>query len=477
MKRELKEIRLLPPLAISRLGNSPEPVNNYDVEVDPKDPLGFRKITSANAKTVIVDTASGEVADICEGLEVTFKDKQGRVRPVAPFIELWGRFGDEDDWSHLTRDDIDIDQLHWRVRLGNVKLFRRTGDVKDRILADSEWFNDHAYHEMLGKCENFLPRKVLPLGHVQFLKPTDQFPHIRFRYTPAEGKVYGSNWFVKKADGSYQPANSADDPTDSGSYLQHDLNIADVLYNSGPDGGKWAGYTESTGSALTIPAQIYAGQSGANGWVSSGYLDDECDGVIEVELRGKQKLSAFSRIGAGPPAYAPDSFPIRTVFDELEQALLGWQINDGDYTDEELQHESEEIIRRAFETVRLMNTTVMNGNQVGPQPDIASTMVRQDRGDTERAFEPIMAETIVDNLAVRALHQNIYASLSSGAPPWFISVIRKFDEIGDLSTEGRRKMPAMMRNADGRYLTLTRRQREKIRLAANRLTSTTEKKR
>lgn len=475
MKRELKEIRLLPPLAISRLGNSPEPVNNYDVNVDPNDPLGFRKITPAT--TILVDAASGEISDICEGLEVTFKDEQGRVRPVAPFIELWGRFGDGDEWAHLTRDDIDLDQLHWRVRLGNVKVFRRTGDVKDRVLADSEWFTDHAYREMLGHCENFLQGKVLPLGHVQFLNPTEQFPHIRLRYTPAEGKVYGSDWFVKKADGKYQNVDANNQEDKDGNYLEHDLNIADVIYNSGPGGGKWQGYTESTGPALTIPGSIYAGESGKDGWVSRGYLDDECDGIIEVELRGKQKLSAFSRIGAGPPAYAPDSFPIRTVYDELEQALLGWQIADGDYTDEELQRETEEIIRRAFETIRLMNTAAMNGNQFGPKPDIASTMVRQDRGDTERAFEPIMAETIVDNLAVRALHQNIFASLSSGAPPWFISVIRKFDEIGDLSTEGRRKMPAMMRNADGRYLTLTRRQREKIRMASKRLTSTTEKER
>jgi len=66
--------------------------------------------------------------------------------------------------------------------------------------------------------------------------------------------------------------------------------------------------------------------------------------------------------------------------------------------------------------------------------------------------------------------------VSSGAPPWFVSVLRRFDEIGDLTTEGRRKMPAMMRNADGRYLTLTRRQREKIRLASRRLTSPSESK-
>ena len=34
MKRAYQEIRLLPPLAVSRLGDLPEPVNNYELEVD-----------------------------------------------------------------------------------------------------------------------------------------------------------------------------------------------------------------------------------------------------------------------------------------------------------------------------------------------------------------------------------------------------------------------------------------------------------
>ena len=51
MKRAFQEIRLLPPLAVSRLGDSPEPVNNYELEVDPNDPLGFRKIKSAPSQT------------------------------------------------------------------------------------------------------------------------------------------------------------------------------------------------------------------------------------------------------------------------------------------------------------------------------------------------------------------------------------------------------------------------------------------
>jgi hypothetical protein len=103
-------------------------------------------------------------------------------------------------------------------------------------------------------------------------------------------------------------------------------------------------------------------------------------------------------------------------------------------------------------------------------------MSRQDKNDAERVYEPIMAPTIVDNLAVRTLHQNVFTALRSGAPPWFTSVLRRFDEIGDLTDLGRRKMPGMMRNADGRYLTLTRRQYAKIRQAARRLTSPGEGK-
>jgi len=79
-----------------------------------------------------------------------------------------------------------------------------------------------------------------------------------------------------------------------------------------------------------------------------------------------------------------------------------------------------------------------------------------------------MAPTIVDNLAVVALHQGIFAALRSGSCPWFVDVLRLPEEIGDLTDKGRRKMPAMMRGADGRYLALTRRQIDLIRKAAEK---------
>ena len=77
-----------------------------------------------------------------------------------------------------------------------------------------------------------------------------------------------------------------------------------------------------------------------------------------------------------------------------------------------------------------------------------------------------MARSLVDTAALEQLHQSLLVALRSGAAPWFADVLRDYDEVGDLSDRGRRKMPAMMRGADGRHLALTRRQVATIRALA-----------
>jgi hypothetical protein len=114
-----------------------------------------------------------------------------------------------------------------------------------------------------------------------------------------------------------------------------------------------------------------------------------------------------------------------------------------------------------------MNTTVMNGNAVGGRIAVASTMPSQDSNDTRRLFAPIMGPGIVDNRSVLALHQAVFTALRAGTAAWFADALRKPEEIGDLSDAGRRKMPAMMRGADSRYLTLTRRQIDTVRKVAD----------
>jgi hypothetical protein len=435
------EIRILPPLAIARLGSSSEPLENYDLVVE--DPLGHRTIRPC--ETLRVDRATGEIAQAYTPREIRFRDGD-RIRPVAPFLEVFARTS-ADVLEPLTQDllkaeGLGPEHLRWTVTLGNIKAFRRTDDVDDKILATAS-FSDHAPHPLEGECANFLPGKRLPLGSVQYMKPTPAFPEIRLRYTPAAGLVYGAKPERITGDGPKR------DPVVEGRIVYDDSK------------GGWARYADNGLPTETSPGGIYAGFGG----VSWGYLDDACDGIVSAELTvGGKALRAYARIGAGPPSFAPDGLPIRTVSDELEQAMLGPDVAAADVSAAEV----EEIVRRAFETVRLLNTAVRNGNPVDGRLATASMMPAQDANDYHRMFGPIMAPTLVDNLSVVALHQTLLAALKSGTPAWFADVLRKPDEIGDLSDKGRRKMPAMMRGADARYLTLTRRQIDMIRKSVAR---------
>jgi hypothetical protein len=56
---EIKELRILPPLAIARFGSSPEPLENYTLEPNSSDRFGYRKIQPA--PTLVVDSQSGDI--------------------------------------------------------------------------------------------------------------------------------------------------------------------------------------------------------------------------------------------------------------------------------------------------------------------------------------------------------------------------------------------------------------------------------
>jgi len=448
------EIRILPPLAIARLGSSDKPLENYELVLE--DPLGHRQIRAA--ETLRVDASTGEISEAYHpDTPIKFRDGP-RIRPVAPYLEVFERT-DSDTLVPLTTDllaaeGLKPDDVKWTVTVGNIKAFRRTGIEQDKIYASST-FSDHDPHPLEGHCDNFLPGKVLPLGSARYIKPNVAFPEIRLRYTPAGGLVYGAADRRIKGMGVNGPIFEPDEVVKGR-----------IIYDTAKPTATWLGWKDPGKPTDTNPGQIYAGyQNDKNDHVSWGYLDDECDGIVAAELEvGGVKLRAFARIGAGPPAFAPDTLPIRTVADELEQALFGPAVRPDDVSAEQV----EDIVRRAYETVRLLNTAVLNGNPVDGRLGIESMMSLQDSNDFHRMFAPIMATSLVDNLSVVALHQTILTALKSGTPPWFADVLRLPEEVGDLSDKGRRKMPAMMRGADARYLTLTRRQIDMIRSSVAR---------
>lgn len=460
------ELRILPPIAIGRLGESNIPMAAYDLELSEEKPLDYRKIIPKT--TLSVDPITGEIK-AHNPTNIKFKDvsslanRNGKIHPVSPFLEVFAITDQKPDElvplteELLVQSGLSLQDISWDVAVANIKIFRRTNDENDKMSAIIKNINSHELKPLLADCNNFLPDKKLPLGSIQYIKPTKEFPELRLRYTPAGGKVYGSSLNRKTGPGEkdIQP-----DPT----FKSEDQILYDI------NKGKWRGYKEGSNPNIlyTVPAQIFAGYSYTDEqqetWqVSWGYIDDECDGFVTVKLKvsNRKTLTAKAHISAGPPSFAPDTLPIRVVSDELEQIILSTDI-EGEVSIEE----AEEIIRRAFETIRLMNTTIMNGNSYEGKQNVASTMVRQNTNDFGRFFEPIMATSLVDNLALQILHERVFNGLSSGASPWFGDLLRKPTEIGDLSSQTLRKMPALMRGADGRSLTLTYRQINMIIKAA-----------
>jgi hypothetical protein len=455
---DILEIRLLPPFAIARVGSSPKPMDNYEVQPD-TEPTGYR--TLVPAETLYVKDK--QIVKAKTPKKVRFRDKADKIRPVCPFFEVWARFEEEGQLEPLTVNHLDDLRLTpqdvtWRVHVANWKAYRRTADENDKIEAIAEDFNDHTKQKLNGLCNNFKRRKSIPFGSVQYLQPNDKFPEIRLRFTPGPGKVYGPR--------------------------KRDKNVVDDVYNAKK--GTWARYVEkdSNDPYKTTPGQIYAGEDETAAYLSRGYLDDACDGIVEVSLtvNGK-KLSSFARIATSAPYFAPDSYHVRRLADDIEQLVLGPEVDSRN--EQELKNAVVDIMRRARDTVRLMSTEVMNGNQgvggflTNNRLNMAMITAYGDDdgtmdGNYGREFAPIFKEDKVDSGWIRTRHESVLGGLLRSANADMVKrlldKLRSYDQVGDLTDKGRRKMPAMMKGSDSLLLALTRRQFKTVKAWQDALT-------
>ncbi len=471
----IKNLCILPAMAIARLGSATQPLDNYTIETDSKAPLGFRQIKRAD--TFIVDAQSGEITEKLPADELTPSFKSGnKVRPVAPFMEAFVTLDGEDKLVPLTMQLLAKYGLKvsWQVDVANFKVFRRTEDENDKVTGSLSNIEDHWQHRLKGFCNHFVrdangDRKYISWGTMQFIKPTAEFNEIRLRFTPAKGLVYGCT-----------PLPDSDNGTDKsgqqrmGGPAYSDINIPPqrMVYNS--EAGSWNGHVDKNPTTTTYGQGLYAAYNQTPFYnyydepqPARGYLDDTCDGIVTLNLidkTGRSLLSAKARFCSAPPIYAPDSEFIRTIEDEVEQVLLGPNF---DTTNGVPMEAAENIVRRAYETVRFMNLSVLNGDMIKGRVNPGDTMVANDCEDLSRPNETIMAQHSIDTLSIAGLHQQLYTSLRAGSAPWFYQLMRKPEEVGDLTDKGRRKMPAMMSGAEGRYLTLTYRQLDIIKQSGN----------
>ena len=466
----IREIRILPPLAIARLGSAPESVVNYTIDDNPDQPLEFRELIPQ--PTLVIDEEKGEISRSYVPTEVTFKDERQRIRPVAPFLEVFART-ETNQLVPLTLDvlrtaGLGPEAVSWKARVANRKAARRTGNERDVVTASTGWFSHHRLQRLEGHCPHFVSESAfIDFGHVRYIHPNPGFPQIRLRFTPAKGLIYGPN-NPPPPSPEYDPLLEADTP--------YEVPPERRLYDTKKGG--WCGFMVPAGIDNadpdyhgrfvneTMPPSLFASVPPAPPWlhgniaVSRGYLDDACDGIVEVKLKlaDGTELAASARVTAAPPMLVPDSLFLRNLADDLDQVIHGPAVPPNE-PEEVTRARALDIVRRAFETVRFLNIAVMNGNPVnGRDPLNFDTMPAEEAFDTERLMRPVVTEGAADTLAILRLHQHVFAALRGGAAPWFADVLRRPDEVADFTDHGRRKMPAMMCGADGNYLALTWRQ-------------------
>lgn len=468
----IKSLRILPPIVIARFGSSPSAMDNYDVNLplgaDGKSTSGYRKLVPA--ATVFVDESDGSVKGITVPPVIRFRDEQGRIRPIAPFLEVWVEIEGFDELvpltlDHLTALGLAASDVIWRARAGNFKVYRRTDDQRDRVTADTQVFSNHERHDLVGTSLNFKPGKSILFGHVRYLKPTSAHPEIRARFTPGAGLVFGPR--------------SGDPQVNDDVYAGA---TSDGIAFGGFPPGRWDRYYIGNPGArsTTAPGDIFQGieigsSTPANRTkLSSGYLDDTCDGILEVSITaGGKRHEAYARFAAGVPDFAPDSLPVRSIADDMEQIVLGTTVAPPANPVEaaQIKADVEDILRRGLDTVRQTNTMVHNGNE--PVADVMrfrNNMAGQQTG-YGRAFGPIfepvsLAEYFAAvNAHASRLDAAIQAPTLRDAFPGGMDRMRMPEEVGDLSVVMRHQMPAMMRGSDGLELVLTRRQLSKLALA------------
>jgi len=452
----IKQLRILPPFAIGRLGSASEPMDNYSFEVDanPDDPLGYRRL---KAEPTLIVNKNGEIGS--ERTPTTLEFKRGKkIRPVAPFLEVFA-VNEKDQLVPLTagllkKHGLTVKDISWQVSVSNRKVVRRTENPDDLVHAEIG-FSDHQSHTLKGECNNFIDGASIDFGSVRFIRPNEKFPEIRLRFTPAAGLIYGP-------DRIKLPPRAKELYPD---YYRIPKQRQIYKHDKG-----WYGFRDAKNE--TVPPSLYAIEPPAPSWlynnvaISRGYLDDACDGLVEVHLKVKDRtLSAMARICAAPPAMAPDSLFVRTLADDLEQVIYGPEIAPNEPPAVTVAR-AQDIVRRAYETVRFMNVAVMNGNDFKGRPALSlDSMPQEEAADTERAIRPVMPAGTVDTHAIMTLHQQAYAALRAGAAPWFLRLLRRPDEAADFTDRGRRKMPALMCGADNNYLALTWRQIDTIKKA------------
>jgi hypothetical protein len=359
----IEGIHFLPPLAIARLGPGASPLDCFNWQTD-KSLRGGNRTVIRPALTFEVMGDGSLRAFLPKA--ISFK-RDGLLRPVAPFFELWANF-DGGQAAPLTLELLDrlgasLENIEYTITVANRKAQRRTLSAACAYIASvSSLGNDHGRKPLLAFSphnadeEPLVTReRPIPLGHFQVIRPIEKqqmgadLSVLRVRFTPAKGQVYGPPTAVG-GPASPLPPGLALDPSTLGGRMHEIVPPENRILNAST---KWSRYVmDAEGEEDPEPSDSYDGANVGNN-CSWGVVDDTCDGIIEAQLviRGK-RLVATARVLSSCPDFAPDRRPFYSLADDLADRDLSPVVVGGDI---QTLAEIADLFARAFETASLMN--------------------------------------------------------------------------------------------------------------------------
>lgn len=370
-----------PPMAIARLGGSDTPLESFSWSENPS--LFGAGQTVITPQTSLEIQSDGSVRPYLPSF-IRFRDNF-KLRPVAPFFELWAKVRNIKDNSisevPLTLSLLEqlggsLEGLTYHVIAANRKAERRTGDIACGFVARLDVRgNDHRRRQLLAVSPRTVGGEPLvmdshpvPLGFIQVIKPiraivpkdsdaaadTLVVPSVkemdvdlgvlRIRFTPGKGEVYSPPLATTApAPGTnriheiVKPENRFLNPRSA--WNKYDADYS-KFYNPEP-----SDTYDGAGIDYSSPEKN----------ISWGVVDDTCDGLIEAYLViNGVRFRAFARIFVGPPDFAPDKRHFLSLADDLADRELS-PVEVTEETEELMIAEVADIFQRVFETVSLTN--------------------------------------------------------------------------------------------------------------------------
>lgn len=385
-----------PPMAIARVGGSKDPMPAYRWKLDENPARGVQTMIEP-APSLIETSTKGNghhpfTLRVETPTEIRFKDRHGRIKPVAPFFELWARVQDLDGAvvnvpvtkAFLKARGTTLEHLRFTVVAANRKAEARTKLASCAAIArkvfSADSYKTHHLDAISPHTEDQVPLvredAPLPLGTIRtFVENLDglncqtRLDQVRIRFTPGKGDAYGPPEAAKAPSSPLPPGAFAPAVTEYGNIHKITRKQNRILSSDTP----WSGYNFRTDNAPKWPTPMdsYDGArvGSGNSW---GVIDDTCDLVLTAELAVDGIAhKAQARSMAGPPDFAPDKRPMYSIKDELDDRDLPPAALDIDGTPVEIL----DLFRRIFETASLVNldqrrSWALDGNaQMLSEPD------------------------------------------------------------------------------------------------------------